>query len=158
LREHLGIELPVISGGNSSIWKLIETGKVPSGINQVRLGEAILLGQETIHLDPIPGTFQDAVVLTAEIIEIKEKPVSQHPHGVRKRAILAIGLQDMCRGALLPLDKKAQLLRRSSDHLVVDLTESKHSYKVGDAMAFIPGYEAMLTAMTSSFVVKEYAR
>ncbi|HZD60726.1 MAG TPA: alanine racemase, partial [Anaerolineae bacterium] len=54
LRKDLGIEIPVISGGNSSAWKLIESGLVPPEVNQFRLGEAILLGQETINFNPIP--------------------------------------------------------------------------------------------------------
>ncbi len=155
LRKRLDIELPIISGGNSSIWKLIEAGTVPPGVNQVRLGEAILLGQETVDLDPVPHTYQNAIVLEAEILEIKEKPVEQ-PDGLHNRAILAIGLQDICRGALRPLDIKAKILRRSSDHLVVDITESEHAYKIGDAMTFIPSYEAVLAAMTSPFVAKSY--
>jgi len=156
LRERLDTRLPVVSGGNSSIWKLIEAGAVPPGVNQVRLGEAILLGQETVDLDPIPHTFQDAIILEAEIVEIKEKP-TQQPDGLRKRAILAIGSQDICRGALRTLDMKAKILRRSSDHLVVDVTESEHTYEIGDTISFIPSYEAMLAAMTSPFVAKSYS-
>ncbi|MHB8842704.1 MAG: alanine racemase [Candidatus Aquicultor sp.] len=155
LRERLDIELPIVSGGNSSIWKLIEAGTAPPGVNQARLGEAILLGQETVDLDPIPHTYQDAIILEAEILEIKEKPTEQSD-GLHKRVILAIGLQDICRGALTPLDIKAKSLRRSSDHLVVDVTESEHAYRIGDAMTFIPGYEAMLAAMTSPFIAKSY--
>ncbi len=90
LREFLGIELPIISGGNSSAWKLIESKDIPPGINQLRFGEAILLGQETVNLDPIPGTYQDAFILEAEIIEIREKPVPECSGDLRKRAILAI--------------------------------------------------------------------
>jgi len=157
LREGLGIELPVISGGNSSAWKLIEAGLVPSEINQFRIGEAILLGQETIDFDPIPGTFQDAVMLEAEVIEVKEKPVPLGGGNFRKRAILALGVQDICRGELKPLDTGAQLLRRSSDHVVVDVTESQNTHKVGDSMVFIPSYEAMLAAMTSPFVTKRFS-
>ncbi|MBE0446959.1 MAG: alanine racemase [Actinobacteria bacterium] len=156
LRKNLGIELPVISGGNSSAWKLIETGLVPSEVNQFRLGEAILLGQETINFDPIPGTFQDAIILEAEIIEVKEKPVLLHTRNVRKRAILALGVQDICRGEMRPLDTGAQLLRRSSDHLVIDVTGSQFTYGAGDSMAFLPSYEAMLAAMTSPFVEKVF--
>jgi len=156
LREQLEIELPAISGGNSSAWKLIESGAIPKGINQFRFGEAILLGQETINFDPIPNTYQDAITIEAEIIEVREKPVPFNGGDPRKRALLAIGVQDICRGELKPLDKKAQVLRRSSDHLVIDVTESEIPYKVGDIATFIPDYEAMLAAMTSPFVEVRY--
>jgi len=156
LREQLGIELPVISGGNSSAWKLIESGAIPKGINQFRFGEAILLGQETINFDPIPNTYQDVITIEAEIIEARGKPVPFNGGDLRKRALLAIGVQDICRGELKPLDKKAQVLRRSSDHLVIDVTESEIPYEVGDIATFIPDYEATLTAMTSPFVEVVY--
>ncbi|MCL6471452.1 MAG: alanine/ornithine racemase family PLP-dependent enzyme [Firmicutes bacterium] len=156
LRQRLKIELPVISGGNSSAWKLLEAGSIPQGVNQFRLGEAILLGQETINLDPIPGTYQDAFILEAEIIEVKDKPKSRFITSTSKRAILALGVQDICRGELKPLDNKVQVLRRSSDHLVVDVTDSNIVYKVGDFMSFIPSYEAMVAAMTSPFVKKKF--
>lgn len=167
LRQGLGIELPIVSGGNSSAWKLIEAGVVPPEINQFRFGEAILLGQETINLDPIPGTFQDAITLEAEVIEVKEKPLTigikdlkgtgaDAHERTRKRAILALGVQDICRGELKPLNQGVKLLRRSSDHLVVDVTDSESSYKVGDTMTFIPSYEAMVAAITSPFVEKAF--
>jgi predicted amino acid racemase len=153
-RERFRIDLPVISGGNSSAWKLIENRTLPAGVNQLRLGEALLLGQETVDLDPIDGAYRDAILLDAEIIEVKDKPLSEGGHGSMRRAILALGSQDVCRGALKPIDENARILLRSSDHLVVDVTDSRDRYKVGDCMRFIPSYEAMLAAMTSPFVEK----
>jgi predicted amino acid racemase len=154
LRGRFKIALPIISGGNSSAWKLIEAGSIPAGINQVRFGEGIILGRETVNFDPISGAFQDAVLVEAELIEVKIKPTPEHPGVLRKRAILALGVQDICKGDLKPLDERAHILRRSSDHLVVDVTDSNLHYGVGDTMTFIPSYEAMLMAMTSPFVEK----
>lgn len=153
LREDMGFDIPVVSGGNSSAWKLLESGLIPQEVNQFRLGEAILLGQETVNFDPIPGTHQDAFVLEAEVIESKTKPVGDASF---KRAILAIGTQDICTGILKPSDKAIKVMRRSSDHLVLDITESTQDYKVGDSISFIPGYEALLAAMTSPFVEKVF--
>jgi predicted amino acid racemase len=157
IRNRFKIKLPVVSGGNSGAWKLVEKGMLPSGINQLRFGEGILLGQETTDLDPIEGAYHDAVVLRAEIIEIKDKPVrfgERNSCSVMKRAILALGSQDICCGGLKPFDRDTVILRRSSDHLVVDISNSCDSYKVGDCMEFLPSYEAMLAAMTSPFVKK----
>jgi predicted amino acid racemase len=181
LRNRLGIELPVVSGGNSSAWKLLAGGSLPEGINQLRFGEGILLGQETIDADHIDGTFQDAVVLSAEIIEIKDKPfdlarcfgaqndnvsderqlsarqTKQEKIGkTGKRAILAIGSQDISVGTLRPLDSGIEILRRSSDHLVVGIDNANESYSVGNCIDFIPSYEALLAAMTSPFVEKRF--
>ncbi|WP_455210300.1 alanine racemase, partial [Kaarinaea lacus] len=68
------LPLKVMSGINSSGLELIATNKMPPGINHARIGEAILLGRETVHRNPWPGTHQDAFVLHAEVIELNEKP------------------------------------------------------------------------------------
>jgi ornithine racemase len=155
LRAEFKMDLPVISGGNSSAWNLLKESNIPKGINQLRFGEGILLGQETIKLESIEGTSQDAFMLYAEVIEIKEKPIFQDgKRKVMKRAILALGLQDICCGKIKPVDKEIEVLRRSSDHLIVDIGKSAISYKTGDRLGFIPSYEAMLGAMTSPFVDK----
>jgi predicted amino acid racemase len=156
LRERLGLSLPLISGGNSSAWKLIESGAIPHGVNQFRFGEAVLLGQETTGFSPIPQTFQDAIVVEAEIIELKEKPVPDNGGTLRKRAILAIGRQDVSEGYLKPVGRGIEILRRSSDHLVVDVTDTNRTYTVGDAITFTPGYEALLAAMTSPYCNKVF--
>ena len=69
-----GITLRYISGGNSSSLNLIASGKMPRAVNHIRIGEGILLGRETVNRSAWPGTFQDAFLLQAEIIELKEKP------------------------------------------------------------------------------------
>lgn len=72
LRE--GIELPAISGGNSAnlSWAL---RTMPVGrVNDLRLGEALLLGCEPPTRQPIDGLHTGAVTLIAEEIEAKEKP------------------------------------------------------------------------------------
>ena len=68
------IKLQYISGGNSSALTLISEGKMPRRVNHMRIGEAILLGRETIERRAWPGTSQDAFTLVAEVIELKEKP------------------------------------------------------------------------------------
>ena len=160
LRAGQDLALPVISGGNSSVWKLLEAGLVPPQVNQVRLGEAILLGQETVDYDPIPGLFQDAFTIEAEFIEVRDKPVKPSTGGIHgaRRGILALGAQDICQGQLRALDEDIRVSRRSSDHLVVDISTSGRTHATGDSAIFIPGYEALLAAMTSPFVEKLFLR
>ncbi|MDI6817242.1 MAG: alanine racemase [Actinomycetota bacterium] len=160
LRGSRHLALPVISGGNSSVWKLLEAGLVPPQVNQVRLGEAILLGQETVDYDPIFGLFQDAITIEAEFIEVRDKPVKPSTGGIHgaKRGILALGAQDICQGQLRALDEGIRVSRRSSDHLVVDISASDRRYETGDTALFIPGYEALLAAITSPFVEKSFLR
>ncbi|HOB34550.1 MAG: alanine/ornithine racemase family PLP-dependent enzyme [Firmicutes bacterium] len=164
-----GRPLPVISGGNSSSLPLVLAGTLPP-ITQLRLGESILLGRETTARQPIPGAHLDCFRLEAEIIELKEKPslpvgeIGQDAFGgapvfvdkgIRRRAILALGRQDVVPESLTP-PPGAEILGASSDHLIVDVTDYPEPLAVGDVLAFNLGYGALLAAMTSPYVGKEY--
>ena len=109
----------MVSGGNSSSIYLIEQGNLPEGINNLRLGESFLLGNDTAYGTRIPGTVGDALELEAEVIEIKEKPslpvgeigVDAFGHrptyedkGIMRRAIVAVGRQDVDTDSLQPRD------------------------------------------------------
>ena len=164
-----GIKLDIISGGNSSSIHLVEKNEVPSRINQLRLGEAIVLGNETAYSERIEGTHPDVFTYMAEIIELKEKPsvpvgetgvdaFGEKPvftdRGIRKRAILASGRQDIKPDGLQPRDRDAIVLGASSDHLIIDVSDCKKGYKTGDIMEFDMSYGAMLAAFTSEYVAK----
>lgn len=170
LEKKYNIKPEMISGGNSSSYYLIEKGELPAGINNLRLGEAFILGNETAYGARIPGTVNDAVILEAQIIELKIKqsiPIGeigmdafgQKPYyedrGNRKRAILAIGKQDADVGSMTPVDPKIDILGASSDHLIMDVTES-YDYKVGDIIQFTLGYGGLLKAATSPYVSRFY--
>ena len=74
IEKNTGIILSVVSGGTSATLPLIEDKNLPKGINQFRLGESIICGTDATNRRIVPGTRQDAIVLEAEIVEIKEKP------------------------------------------------------------------------------------
>jgi predicted amino acid racemase len=167
----LGIKLEMISGGNSSSIYLIDRGELPKRINNLRLGESFLLGNDTAYGAKLPGTTDDALLLEAQIIELKQKPSlpigevgldafghrpTYEDRGMMKRAILAIGKQDIDVDSLMPLDSQIRVLGGSSDHLLLDLTEATHKYKVGDVLTFKVGYGSMLKATTSPYVEKIY--
>jgi predicted amino acid racemase len=164
-----GLQLRYISGGNSSALQLIAAGKMPPQVNHMRIGEGILLGRETVHRTPWPGTFQDAFLLHAEVIEEKAKPsvpigeTSQDAfgrkpvfvdQGEQQRALLNIGREDVDVSGLTPLDPRLSILGASSDHLILDVTAAGGSVRVGDTIAFTLNYSALLAAMTSPYVQK----
>ena len=60
LENDFDIDLEIISGGNSSSLDLLEKKGMPTKINNLRLGESILLGRETAYGNAIEGTYQDA--------------------------------------------------------------------------------------------------
>lgn len=160
------ITLDVVSAGNSANldWALA-TNKL-GRINELRVGEAILLGTEPLHRTPIPGLHTDAFALTAEVIEVAEKPsqpwgrraqaafgdpLTRRGTGTLRQAIVALGRQDVdIDGLTTP--PGFSILGMSSDHLV--LNTGDHQVAVGDDIGFGVGYGALVRAMTSPFVTK----
>lgn len=171
IEEKYALELEIISGGNSSSLHLMLEGKIPEGINHLRLGESILLGRETVGRQPIKGAYLDAFTIYGEVIEIEQKP--SIPQGIlgqdafgkipifndigeHWRAILAIGRQDIVVEGLTPVDKEIKIIGASSDHLIIDITALKDIISLGDEVAFLLDYGALLAAMTSPYVHKIY--
>lgn len=163
----IGARLVTVSGGNSSSLLLLLGGGLPAGINQLRLGESILLGVEAVEGRPLPGARRDAFLLEAEVIEVKRKPtqpegerttnafgdIPEFPDlGVRCRAICAVGRQDVVPEGLAPQTPGALILGASSDHLLLDVEEAP--MRVGDRVHFLPDYTALLAAMTSPYIRK----
>jgi predicted amino acid racemase len=163
-----GVPLARVSGGNSAsiAWALggADTGRV----DELRLGEAILLGREPLARTPIDGLCTDAVALVAEVIESKCKPsrpwgeigqnvsgaVGRAPdRGMLRRTIVAIGLQDVDPDGVTPSGGRT-VLGASSDHLVLTSAESGEQTgdQPGDEIRFDLGYGALLRAMTSPYV------
>jgi len=171
IENNYSINLEVISGGNTSVLKLVEDGSIPNRINQLRIGVGILLGQDDVRLRNIEDTYQDTFILTAEVIEVKEKPslprgeigrdaFGEKPTfrdlGIRKRAILAIGKQDIYLNSLIPLKEGIKIVGASSDHLIIDITDFKEELKVGSEVGFRLNYPALLSVTTSKYVKKYF--
>jgi ornithine racemase len=149
IEKYFSIHIPVVSGGNSSVINLIENGQIPAGINQVRIGEAILLGHETSAYHPIEGACTDAFTLDAEIIEVKRKD------GKSYKIIAGLGLQDAGFQNLELLTAGLEFADQSSDHTVL-LAGNDFNFQVGDIISFKPDYFGLLSCMTSPFVKKLY--
>ncbi|MBU2994482.1 alanine/ornithine racemase family PLP-dependent enzyme [Octadecabacter sp. 1_MG-2023] len=156
-----GSVLQAVSGGNSANlpWAL---GELPIGrINDLRIGEAILLGVDPVSGNQIGGMYRDAFTLFAEVIETNAKPLSPpisfaNPvlaklHLVPEietgeRAILAIGLQDTdISGLSLPLGNT--FIGATSDHLI--LGTKLETRRLGSEMRFKMNYSALMRAMAA---------
>jgi predicted amino acid racemase len=163
----LGRPLSRVSGGNSSALPLVAAGGMPARVDELRVGEAILLGRETGHRAPWPGTTQDAVVLHGEVVERKTKPsvpvgplgedaMGHRPvfedRGMVQRALVNLGVVDADVSALTPLDPRVRVLGGSSDYLVLDVTGAGPCYQVGDGVAFGVGCADLATAASSPCV------
>jgi predicted amino acid racemase len=168
-RRATGLELPILSGGNSSGLPLMAAGRLPKAINHFRVGEAIVLGRNVIDRSPWPGTRQDTFVAVAEVVEVEKKPSmpigdrgqdafggSQEfvDRGLRRRAICNLGRQDVKVDGIEPVDPKMIILGGSSDHLIVDVEEAATDVTVGSTIRFFPGYGGLLALSTSPYVQK----
>lgn len=160
------LTLEVVTGGNSANlnWALgdSEIGR----INDLRLGESLLLGREPLHREPIRGLYTNAMTLVAEVIESKVKPsrpwgeIAQTAFGaspapVERRdvhqSIVAIGRQDVDPDGLRA-QPGIEILAASSDHLILD--SGPRCLPIGAEIKFEPNYSALLRAMTSPYVMK----
>ena len=162
----IGQVLGTVSGGNSGSLSWALSGADTGRINELRLGEAILLGREPLHREAIEGLHTDAFILVGEVIEAKTKPsqpwgtVAQSAFGAKPRAgdrgdisqaILAIGQQDTDPAGLEP-PPGVVIIGSSSDHVIADT--GPQLPRIGAEMRFQPNYAALVRAMTSPFVVK----
>ena len=169
IERTLNIDLPVISGGHTSNLRLLLRGEMPPRVTQLRVGEAILLGVDSASKWPLPCPHQDAFTVVGEVIEVNTKPsmpdgpiavdaFGRTPHwedlGPRRRAILAMGEQDMRIEGLRPKRPGVSVVGASSDHLVVDVTEADPPVRLGEELEFDPTYAAVATAMASRDVTK----
>lgn len=163
------LQLEIISGGNSANHDWVQSTQNVGRINNLRLGESLLLGRETIGRNPIPGLHTEAFRLVAEVIESKEKPslpigeISQTAfgdvptfvdRGIRRRVIVALGRQDVLISGLKPISSDLEILGASSDHLI--LHSRNHTLKIGSEVEFHLDYGALLSAMTSPFIEKVF--
>jgi predicted amino acid racemase len=166
IETRFGVALEVVSGGNSANieWAL---GTSDHGrVNDLRLGEALLLGREALFHQPIQGLHTDAITLVAEVIESKIKPslpwgaIATNAFGEQaiptdrgevRQSLLAVGRQDVdCAGLRAP--PGIEVLGSSSDHLIVDSGDERLA--IGCEVRFQLAYGALLRAMTSPFVAQ----
>ena len=159
VQKEYNINLPIVSGGASSSINMLLDGKLPKVINNMRMGESIFLGNIPVYDVPFDGAREDNFILKAEIIELKEKPsvpetLPQDCDKLMKRAIVAIGKQDIYLPGLICADKRMKIVGGSSDHVVLDVTDCSDDYKVGSVVDFKMTYNCLLNAMTSKYVRK----
>jgi predicted amino acid racemase/D-alanyl-D-alanine dipeptidase len=166
VEEKFGLTLEFVSGGNSANYNWFMSTKNVGRINNLRLGESIYLGCETLFRKPIPGLYTDAMTLVAEVVESKIKPSLPYgeicqdafgnvpefeDQGQIRRAILGIGLQDVLVSGLTPRSD-IEIIGASSDHIIVNAKNI--DLNVGNELEFDLNYGALLSAMTSLYVNK----
>ncbi|CAD7813256.1 Ornithine racemase [Chryseobacterium aquaeductus] len=172
IEESHHTKIPHISAGSSVTIPLIFENKIPEGINHFRVGESLFFGTDVYNDSTIGGMHQDIFRLTAEIIEIVEKPMipagdagtnltgetPMHDETNRGktsvRAIVDLGILDVDPKQIVPLSAGIEIIGASSDMMILDLSDNIYNFQVGDTIDFSMNYMAVLRAMNSEYVDK----
>jgi predicted amino acid racemase len=166
-------KIPYISAGSSVTIPLLDSGNVPEGINHFRVGETLFFGTDVFNDTYLKGMHRDVFKLTAEVIEIHEKPMiptgkvgknltgespeyNQEDRGKTSvRAIVDLGVLDIDVKQVTPLTEGIEVLGASSDMMILNITDEEKDIKVGDELDFGVSYLAVLRAMNSDYVDKK---
>lgn len=158
----IGRPLEVVSGGATTSLPLLLRGGMPAGVNELRIGEAVLCAGDLprFHGVSVPGVRIDAFTLRAEIIEARKKPslpvgerfidaFGERPEyedrGTRTHLLLGMGKRDFgSHGYLVPRDGRIHVIGSSSDHLICEADEPCGDLRYGTVLEFDLMYGAML--------------
>ncbi|MDP8228371.1 MAG: alanine racemase [Candidatus Electryoneaceae bacterium] len=164
--------LPMISAGSSIILPLLLNGQLPKLINHFRIGEAVFLGSDLVNGGTLEGLRDDAIILEAEIAEIKEKnliplgettartpfePISEpdfSPGQRGYRALVTVGQLDTDASGLTPVEPDHQIVGASSDIIVVNIGEEHDKIHIGNTVRFKMNYAALLRLMSGKYIDK----
>lgn len=170
----IGRKLDIVSGGSSITLTMLAAGtELPPEINHLRIGGSIAnpMAIRRNRGVVIPGMREDTFILLAEVVEAETKPSAAHgsgknwagkvierkDSGIRDRAIIALGSQDIgdC-SQLVPLEDNVAVIAGSSDHTVLDVTDSEVAWEPGHFMSFYLYYMALLYCFSTRNVNIEY--
>lgn len=170
VEKTVGRKLQYVCGGASSSLHMVLDGTMPAGVNLLRLGESMLLGDFLgCEMD---FTYKDVFTLKAEVVEVKDKPsypvgelaadafgrIRQYKNrGIRRRALAAMGLVDYGNYTdIHPRMKGVEVLGASSDHTILDVEAVKDRIHVGDVLEFDISYASMVYLTNTESVRREY--
>lgn len=165
-------KLALVSGASSIALPLLDKGKIPTGANHFRIGEAAFLGTSPLYNKPFLDLNTNAFTFEAGIVELYRK--SNQPDGEISeaavghsldheeleegssfRAVMDFGILDVDADYLIPEDEDIRFIGNSSDLTVYDLGDNTNHYKTGDNLRFRLQYLAVAKLMYSQFVDKE---
>lgn len=167
IENKLHYPIEKISIGGSVMLDWMKKNTLPHKTNQLRIGEAILLGT-------IPGIDKkykqlknDTFTFVGKILEIKSKPSMPtgkigrdafglkpklKDNGIRKRAVVNFGTIHTVPKNLIPIIENAKLISSNSNYSVYDVTDCIHEFQVGDSIEFRPTYAPLVQSLLSPYV------
>jgi len=170
IEQTLNAKCQVVSGGSSATLSMLLEGRLPSRVNQLRVGEGLLLGTEPVHGELLPGLHSDAMILQAEVAEICDDlnlagekigagPLNPDPQvanaGCKKVGVVEIPGLDVPAEGLIPRDPRVIILGAGTGGFIVDLA-GVSDIGQGSVVEFRLRYAGLLGAMASPAVSKRY--
>jgi len=159
---------PQLSLGGTCVLQHLD-GYHPRFRTEIRSGGGPIVGYDVVSDAPIAGLVRTDPVLTAVVLECYRKPPAPQgaagcdafghvdaadlPGDDAWYAMLALGRRDMEPQALRPLLPGAYLAGATSD---VSVLITREALRPGDTVSFAVDYDALIRAVTSPFVVKEF--
>lgn len=171
IETRLGHRIETVSIGGSVMLDWMEHNELPSRINQIRIGESILLGNIPSVNRKHPDLFDDVFIFRSDILELKEKPskppgrqgkdaLGHEPRivdrGIRKRGLLNFGLVDTDPSGLVACAENIEVINYNADYTVVDVTECEQNLRPGHVLEFKMNYRSMLQSFLSPFIKIKY--
>ncbi len=169
----IGRKLEILSGGATSSFARIQDGTIPERINNLRIGEGLLIPRSHEDGDAVDfGPMKDdAFTLRLEVLEVKDKPSYpvgelgvdafgrvQHyvDRGIRTRALAACGNVDYGSWEdIFPMQKGIEVIGASSDHTILDVQDAE-PLKPGDLLDFKLDYASLVFLSHSTDVQIEF--
>ncbi|PNX53191.1 MAG: hypothetical protein BV458_05800 [Thermoplasmata archaeon M9B2D] len=169
-------DLHLVSGGSSITLPLIGKGKVPRGINHLRIGQAIFLGTSPLTNKKFSNLSTNTFEFDAHIVEFKQKEIT--PDGIigegnvghatlhsplgegykEYKAVLDFGVVDVDIHNIKPKDTEAQFVGTTSELTVYSLGGTPKKYQTGTTLRFSPDYMAVARLMNSKYIEKEIVK
>ena len=159
IEEKIGRKLEIVSGGATSAYPFVDEKTIPAGINHLRLGGGAIITESMFvnwGLKDKSYLRTDVFTLKAEVVEVKEKPVSAEPipatnnatsgtAPLRRHALLALGFTDVGNiERLLPRAAGVKVLGGSEDYTILDITDCADEVAPGTVMEFDLNYTTMV--------------
>ncbi len=169
VRDELGLPDMRVSVGGSDFIRWLERNDMPQGVDEVRVGFSILLGRYPDSDLPHPSLHNNALLLEAEVLEVRDKPsipwgatginaFGEKPlfvdKGVRTRAILDFGAIETEPRGLTCTEAGVTPVGYNSNYSVFDVADAPRTLKAGDRLTFRMNYKAMTLAFYSPLVRK----
>jgi ornithine racemase len=169
IEKYIGYKFDKISIGGSILLDWLGNKIIPHKINELRIGEAILLGTIPVANRRHESLINDAFIFEGSILEIKDKKTKFHTNSnpldrhnsepgkieTRRRAIVNFGKINTVPESLFSLEKNIHYIGSTSNYTVFDVTDCSRKLVPGDELRFIPNYTAMIQSLISPYVSRE---